>query len=537
MLDLFAHRRSAYAMKKENHPGQKGWEPVKDAGFNRPFGEGQVRTHLEGIQRLGIYPLEPHPQNTCIFVSADFDEHSEAFEHAWRLNKHLQAEGIYSLVERSFSGVGFHVWVFFDQPVEGYAARTLMLNALIEAKIPIYGKFEKGNDIGKSLDRLFPTQDHTKGYGNLIGLPLQGKAMLNGNCVFVDGDEKPYPDQWAKLEEAYANRVPVDHPKLKEKRHLTAPPVQRIETVSRADEVRWLELGRLEGQLKRMQDCEAIKASLNDPNQFSNTVWTSILTNIAVFGEAGRELAHTVSRNYDRSLLDSASQNVYSEQDTERAFYNKLNYLQQSGEPPSCRFLEENGWSCPKREAKTCALNFIALYGAPPSYSYYSSRISLTAEDREQLYRWEQNGGYKSYLEHFSDSTDFGVYKGEAIRGVKAKEYWILKHLLGDTRLYAKYPTWNKQVRSFWFEWPTENDADLFEEQILKMAIPFERKDGAFWLLKMGQEFNSEVGKELIRKIAIEAGITLGQHWDDPLVLREPYRVAPYFGKWKEYCY
>lgn len=536
MLNLFAHRRSAYAMKKENYPSQKGWAPVKDAGFNRPFGEGQVRTHIEGTQRLGIYPLEPAPKNTCIFVSADFDEHFEAFEHAWRLHKHLQAAGIFSLVERSFSGVGFHTWVFFEQPVEGHIARTLMLNALIETEIPICGEFKKGSGTDRSLDRLFPTQDQTMEYGNLIGLPLQGKAVVNGNCVFVDGDQEPYPDQWAKLEEAYTNRVPVDHPKLKEKRHKTAPPIKRVEAVSGTEEGRWLELQRLEGQLGNMQACEAIKASLNDPNQFSNTIWTSILTNIAVFGEAGRELAHEVSRNYDRSMIDNDPRKVYSEYDTDRVYNNKVDYLQRTGTPPTCYYLEEQGWSCPKREAKTCPHNFIALYGAPPSYGYYSSKISLTAEDREQLYRWEQNGGYESFLRHFSNSTDFGVYKGDTIRRVKAKEYWILKHLLGDTRLFTKYPTFNNQVRSIWFEWDTEEDAKRFEDQIRQMEFCYEREERAFWLLQQDGEYTTSVAEELVRRIAQPVGIQLALNWNDPLILMVPFRSAPYFGKWKEYC-
>ncbi|MFF2015730.1 hypothetical protein [Paenibacillus sp. NPDC058177] len=360
--------------------------------------------------------------------------------------------------------------------------------------------------------------------------------MLKDNCVFIDGDQQSFPDQWAQLEEAYANRVPVDHPKLKEKRHPAAPPIQWIKTAKDSDEGRWLELGQLEGQLKWIQGCEAIKASLNDSNQFSSTIWTSFLTHIAIFEEAGKELAHTVSRNYDRTIIDNDPSKVHSEQDTNRTFYNKLNYLKRSGEPPFCRFLEENGWSCPKREAKTCALNFISLYGAPPSYSYYSSTISLTAEDRAQLYKWEQNGGYESFLRYFSDSTDFGVYKGDAIRGVKAKEYWILKYLLGDTRLFAKYPNFNNRVRSIWFEWDTDEDANRFEHQIRQMKYSYEREERAFWLLQQDGEFTAGAAEELIRRIALLAGIQLAQHWNDPLILMDPYKSVPYFGKWKEFC-
>ena len=52
-----------------------------------------------------------------------------------------------------------------------------------------------------SYDRFFPNQDTMPlgGFGNLIALPLQRKARENGNSVFVDGDLRPYDDQWAYL--------------------------------------------------------------------------------------------------------------------------------------------------------------------------------------------------------------------------------------------------------------------------------------------------------------------------------------------------
>ena len=37
------------------------------------------------------------------------------------------------------------------------------------------------------------------GFGNLIALPLQRRARELGNSVFVDGDLRPYEDQWAFL--------------------------------------------------------------------------------------------------------------------------------------------------------------------------------------------------------------------------------------------------------------------------------------------------------------------------------------------------
>ena len=52
-----------------------------------------------------------------------------------------------------------------------------------------------------SYDRFFPNQDKVpeSGFGNLIALPLQGKARKAGNSVFVDEQFLPFQDQWAYL--------------------------------------------------------------------------------------------------------------------------------------------------------------------------------------------------------------------------------------------------------------------------------------------------------------------------------------------------
>ncbi len=61
---------------------------------------------------------------------------------------------------------------------------------------------ERRPDIGlDSYDRLFPNQDTLPkgGFGNLIALPLQKKARVLGNSVFVDENLIAYEDQWVFL--------------------------------------------------------------------------------------------------------------------------------------------------------------------------------------------------------------------------------------------------------------------------------------------------------------------------------------------------
>lgn len=49
-----------------------------------------------------------------------------------------------------------------------------------------------------SYDRFFPNQDTLPegGFGNLVALPLQGKARRDGNSVFVNEEFQSYTDQW-----------------------------------------------------------------------------------------------------------------------------------------------------------------------------------------------------------------------------------------------------------------------------------------------------------------------------------------------------
>ncbi|MBP3296471.1 MAG: DEAD/DEAH box helicase family protein, partial [Lachnospiraceae bacterium] len=73
----------------------------------------------------------------------------------------------------------------------------------------------------KYYDRMYPSQDVLSKLGNLVALPLQGRALKNGNSAFIDESWNAYPDQWGKpksvkkvsLEEvtAYLQEWNVEH--------------------------------------------------------------------------------------------------------------------------------------------------------------------------------------------------------------------------------------------------------------------------------------------------------------------------------------
>jgi hypothetical protein len=158
-----------------------------------PLTPDAIRKHLTGKQTVGIYPLLP--DETCWFLAVDFDKKSWMADTAAFLETCRQFQ-VPAIVERSRSGNGAHVWMFFDRTVLAADARRLGCALLTRT-------MEKRHEIGLgSYDRLFPSQDSMPkgGFGNLIALPLQKGPRVQGNSVFLNELFEPYGDQWQFLE-------------------------------------------------------------------------------------------------------------------------------------------------------------------------------------------------------------------------------------------------------------------------------------------------------------------------------------------------
>ncbi len=151
-----------------------------------------IRDHLEGKHTIGVYPLLT--DETCWFLAIDFDKESWAND----VNAFMETcKGlkIPAALERSRSGKGAHVWIFFSAPILASNARKLGSYLLTETMSRYH---QLGMD---SYDRLFPNQDTMPkgGFGNLIALPLQKEVCKKGNTLFLDQHFQPYDDQWAFL--------------------------------------------------------------------------------------------------------------------------------------------------------------------------------------------------------------------------------------------------------------------------------------------------------------------------------------------------
>ena len=115
-----------------------------------PLTDAVIAGHFCGRETIGVYPLLP--DETCWFLAVDFDKKTWA-EDARAFLETCQALSVPAALERSRSGNGGHVWMFFDRALPAALARKLGCVLLTRA-------MERRHQLGlDSYDRLFPNQD------------------------------------------------------------------------------------------------------------------------------------------------------------------------------------------------------------------------------------------------------------------------------------------------------------------------------------------------------------------------------------------
>ncbi|WP_322555773.1 TOTE conflict system archaeo-eukaryotic primase domain-containing protein, partial [Sporosarcina beigongshangi] len=238
---LFKGRKDVYALRWESQSGSSGYIPACALEWQKPICQKPLikcsqcqhrqllpltdqvlNEQLNGEKTIGIYPLLS--DGTCTFLAVDFDGSQ------WKQDVKLFSGTCRKLnvpfhIERSRSGNGAHVWIFFTSYVMAATVRKLGMYLLSKT-------VERNGGVQlASFDRLFPNQDVLSkgGFGNLIALPLQkGPAQL-GNSLFVDEHFSAYPDQWMylssvqKMTEQEIQLVLRDHDNVKEERSFLMP--------------------------------------------------------------------------------------------------------------------------------------------------------------------------------------------------------------------------------------------------------------------------------------------------------------------------
>src|SRR3990167_11184901 len=138
---LFRGRDDVYAIRWEGKDGRAGYSPVCANEWDRrvcqkpnikcsecPHSSWKAATdqviydHLAGKHMIGVYPLLQ--DETCYFLAIDFDK-AAWHEDALAFVQTCQRYSIHAALERSQSGNGAHVWIFFRDAVPARLARLL----------------------------------------------------------------------------------------------------------------------------------------------------------------------------------------------------------------------------------------------------------------------------------------------------------------------------------------------------------------------------------------------------------------------------
>ena len=149
----------------------------------------QIIDHLRGNSEdatdvIGVFPLLP--DDTCRFIVFDFDNHEKDAEKndfantddLWKeevdsLRRICDINGIDALVERSRSGRGAHLWIFFQKPIEAELARKFG-NALLNK-----GAESVNLKSFRFYDRMLPMQNHLQE----SQIPAVDKLLQNDNGI------------------------------------------------------------------------------------------------------------------------------------------------------------------------------------------------------------------------------------------------------------------------------------------------------------------------------------------------------------------
>lgn len=141
-MEVFKGRTDLYAKRwTSKKTGNSGYSPVCKNDFNVykcdkprvkcsecpfrelvPLTENIILKHLKGEIAIGIYPLLPG--DLCNFLAIDFDKktYEEDVSAFWSICDELS---IPVYVEKSRSGNGAHIWIFFEESMSAKIVRKM----------------------------------------------------------------------------------------------------------------------------------------------------------------------------------------------------------------------------------------------------------------------------------------------------------------------------------------------------------------------------------------------------------------------------
>ena len=150
---------------------QSGSVPFCPLPISGPVPVDRFIARHTGDSCCGFYTLTANSHTWL--VCWDFDNHDgtnpDAGKDATTLAKFLIGKGFPAYIERSWSGTGAHVWVFFTAPIKAGEARVFANGAINDCELA-----EQGTEVYPKQAML----TDAKPLGNLIRYPLAGKSCF-----------------------------------------------------------------------------------------------------------------------------------------------------------------------------------------------------------------------------------------------------------------------------------------------------------------------------------------------------------------------
>ena len=141
-------------------------------------------------------------------------------KEALDLQRECQKKGIqYSYLEKSASGYGFHLWIFFSKPISSEKA-FLLGRALLPENANVIENEKVIQIPGVKAIEIFPKQKfiHNGGVGNFVWAPWWFNSKLGGGEFLNISNLIEYaPDKFETIDENFIDKIICEYTKVEKK--------------------------------------------------------------------------------------------------------------------------------------------------------------------------------------------------------------------------------------------------------------------------------------------------------------------------------
>lgn len=313
----------------------------------KPLTDTVIRQHLTGKDRCGVYPLSPDIMDGSGVFWGCVDVDTSDLDAAQQVQGWLKHIGIPAYIERSKSK-GFHVWVFFSEPIPANVVRGLLWYAVEDRSFEI---FPKQPTIKKS--------DGGYGFGSYVNLPFFGVDGKEGRTLFLDPERRwePFPDQSEFLKSIQkatpqmVNALIADGEIEIDDSEVLLPEESRVEKREYSG-----------GNAQKVLDsCDFIQHCEREATTLKEEAWYAMICNLAPL-DGGLELIHELSKPYSS----------YSSNETDR----KIQHALEVDSPHSCEWIIANVFKCERDCRIKCPVQHGRREGQPEQPSKTKQKIS-----------------------------------------------------------------------------------------------------------------------------------------------------------------